>query len=328
VTTAFLILLVTLSVVLLVSGAAKLRSADTPDELAALGVPRILRHPLLLRVHPWAEILLGAGLLVTSGWLLVLGAAAAAALMAFYAVLITRAVRSGTAESCNCFGELFDARLTPRTVARNLTLTGIAVVVLAAALAGWSAPDIVGRTPETLVAVLASAVVAGLTWTIVGAPAPAPADADDDDLADYIRLPIPFAWVEAADGTRSTLRELAQQKARLLVFLSPGCGACTPVGEELPSWIAEFGMLGVHPVFFSTREDALSVFPALAEHALYETDREASRALSVTGYPTAVVLGMDGLLAGGPVAGRDAIAAMIEEMRVELAPVAEPAAAE
>lgn len=331
-TTAFLILLAALAVVLLVSGIAKIRSTDTQEELAALGVPAALRHPVFLRLHPWAEIALGLGLLVTSGWLLALVAAGATALMGLYAVLITRAVRTGSAERCNCFGELFDARLTWRSVARNLTLVGISLVVLAGALAGWSAPGIVGETPGAVLAVLAAAVVGGLTWTIVTTPSPTPETspapaAEDEEELDYVRYPIPFAWVESADGARSTVRELAQQKARLLVFLSTGCGACVPVAKDLPGWVEEFGMLGVHPVFFSTREQAREVFPELEPFALYEKELEASRAFGVKGYPTAVALGMDGLLAGGPVVGYGAIATMVEEMRAELGVAAEAEAA-
>ena len=35
---------------------------------------------------------------------------------------------------------------------------------------------------------------------------------DDDELLDYDRVPIPFAMLEDASGTRTTLRQLAGQR--------------------------------------------------------------------------------------------------------------------
>src|SRR5665648_530370 len=307
--TAFLILLVCLGAVLIISGLAKVRSADTTAELEQLGVPRVLRHPALLAIHPYAEIVLGLGLLATSGWLLAAFALASTALMGFYTVIVARAVRTGSAESCNCFGALFNPHLTWSSVARNVTLVALSVAAAAGALAGYSAPAIVSDTPGSLLAVLASGVVAALTWLIVSGPAAdggdggagdgvgLPYDVDDAELGDYVRLPIPFAWVETADGSRAPLLERAATKARLLVFLSPTCGACTALAESIPGWIEEFGMLGVHPVYYSARDSATAAFPELEPPALYESEMEVSRSFGVRAYPSAVLLGMDGLLA-------------------------------
>ena len=50
--------------VLLVSGIAKLRTPDDEAGWAELGVPAALRRPWLMRLHPIAEIVLAAALLV------------------------------------------------------------------------------------------------------------------------------------------------------------------------------------------------------------------------------------------------------------------------
>lgn len=326
--TAFLILLVGLGVVLITSGFAKFGSADTADELVQLGVPAILRHPLLMKAHPWGEILLGIGLLATSGGLLLATALASAALMGFYTVIVLRAVLTGRAQTCNCFGALFNPRLSWRSVARNMTLVLLSLVAAAGGLAGLSALAVVEDNPSALLAVLAACVLAALTWMIVTAPAaPEPEEGGDigapqerdEALDDYLRLPIPFAWLEAPDGTRATVREFAATRARMLVFLSTGCGACRLVAGQMPAWIEEFGFLGVHPVFSAQRQAVEQTYPELAPHALYESDREASRAFGVEGIPTAVLLGMDGLLAGGPVMGYPAIMDMVAAMREEFA---------
>lgn len=325
--TAFLILVTALGAVLLVSGAAKVRAADSPEELEALGVPRFLRNRAVIAAHPWAEIALGIGVLATSGWLLVAIAAASTALLAVYAILITRAVLTGSAETCNCFGELFDARLTWRSVARNLTLMAISLAVLAGTLGGQSVPRVVGEDPNALLAVLAAAVVAGLLWTIAAKPAAAspaeqtPADADGEP-PDYVRLPIPYGWLETESGSRSTLRDLARQKARVLVFLSTGCHACTDTAESLRDWMDEFDVVDIRPVFSASPKSVHHSYPWLAGRALYESEMETSRVLGMRQVPSAVILGIDGLLAGGPVAGHGNITRMITEMRAELASVA------
>ena len=56
----------------------------------------------------------------------------------------------------------------------------------------------------------------------------------------------------------------------------------------------------------------------LVEAALFDPDHSVLQTFSLAGVPAAVLLGTDGLLAGGPVTGGNAIADMVDEMRVQL----------
>lgn len=323
---AFLILLIAVVVVLLAGGVGKLRSPGTLEELAAMGVPRALRHPFLVRAHPWVEIALGVGLLVARGRPLVIASIAALVLLLGYTGLVAGAVRRGSSSTCRCFGDLVDPRLTWRSVVRNALLSALALVAMLGAVAGWSAPDMIGADPSVLLPVLAALLVSVATWAIVSHPVGSALSGEErdqatsgDDVGDYVRTPIPLAWLRDADGHRRTVRELARLQARLLVFLSPGCGACARTAADVPGWAEEFGALGVHPVFYVGRDLVEETYPSLASRALYEDDAEASRAFDVERYPAAVLLGADGLLAGGPVTGSLAIREMIDELRAEFA---------
>ena len=323
--TAVLILVVCLAVVLLTSGIAKIRSGGSASELDALGVPRALQQGWLIAAHPWVEIALGVGLLVTGGWLLVAFALAATALLAFYLVLDTRVMRTGEAATCNCFGSLGESRLTWRTVWRNGVLTSLGVIATVAAATGFSVPGVVRTTPSALLALAAAAVVAVVTWLVTSSPSDQ--DAVTEELAptpageqeDYLRLPTPYVRLATGDGGHVTLRDLASQRARLLVFMSTTCHSCVELAAQVRAWVDEFEMVQVHPVILGTREMAADAFPDLVEAALFDPDHSVLQTFSLAGVPAAVLLGTDGLLAGGPVNGGKAITAMVDEMRVQLA---------
>jgi hypothetical protein len=54
---------------------------------------------------------------------------------------------------------------------------------------------------------------------------------------------------------------------------------------------------------------------------LHDPRRWARETLGLDGTPAAVLLGADGLLAGGPVSGRDEVVAFVDEIAGELAPL-------
>lgn len=321
-TGAFLILAVAAAATLAISGIGQVRSPTTQHELEDLRVPSWLRWPALVRAHPWVELLLAIGLLATSGWPLSVLAAANLLLMVGYTVLVARAVRAGDSTSCNCFGDIFDTKLTGRSVVRNVVLCVVAAAVLAGAVYGQSVIGLLIADPGVALPLLAAALLVLLTWATVTSPATTePAfEPDETAMEDYQRLQIPLAWIRETSGPRHTLRELAAQRARLLIFLSPGCDACASIAEELPAWIEDFPMLAVHPVFFVGPQMALETHPELAPYALFEEEIEVSRVLGVASYPAAVILGTDGLLAGGPVVGPKAIRAIVDELREQFAP--------
>lgn len=318
--------------VLAVSGISKLgKESETLSSMASLQVPERLRRRWLATALPWTELALAALLLVAWGWVLQLAAVATLALMAAYLVIVFLAVRRPEPADCGCFGELVDARVTWVTVLRNVLLVGAAKAAVAGAL--WS-----GGTLSTLAALgtsgwlwlLAVVVVGVLAWTLApgaapaAAAAPAPQSTGDEALAeDYLRVPIPLARVARPDGSFTTLRELARSQARLLLFLSPTCGSCTEVGNAALGWAEELApVVGVVPVFQAGRDSVASVMPHLLDIAHFQDEGSVTAVFEIGGTPSAVLLGADGLVAGGPVSGTAAINEFVADIKEQLSTVA------
>lgn len=156
-----------------------------------------------------------------------------------------------------------------------------------------------------------------------------------DDPADYERTRIPHLPLTTPDGSTVTLRRLAHTRARLLVYINPGCGACLPALAAVPGIRRSAPQLGTHLVF-ARAEDANNAYvTAEALGAEWFIDPDGIFALSMEMFsPSAVLLGADGYLAGGPVVGvasvqnffDDIAAALSGAPESEAHPEAHPAA--
>ena len=217
--------------------------------------------------------------------------------------------------TCSCFGSIGRHDVDRTTLARNVLLTALAAVVLWFAADGGSVPSAVGALGggdwAALAATLAAAAVAVLV--LGGRATDASSAPADEDLLDYERQAIPYGALTLHDGTSTTLAELAAAQARLLVVLNPGCGPCVRTAEKLDDWAARLapavGVVAIYPDEASAR--------AAGEHApdlsAWEPELNVRRVFSV-GTPAAVLLGADGYLAGGPVAGEDDVAEFVEDV--------------
>ena len=317
---AFLVVLLTLAAVLLVSGAAKLRDPQaTRDAFDALRVPAVVPADASARVLPWAEIALGALLLVAPGGWLVPVAVALLLLMLTYAALIARALRFDEPVTCSCFGSLGRHDVDRTTLVRNGLLVLLAAVATAAAVSGASAPAAIGDLDASgWWALLAAAAAVTVAVLVAGVPPTGGRPHADVELLDYERRPIPYGVLSLTDGRTATLAELAATQARLLVVLNPGCGPCVRTAAKLDDWAARLtpavGVLGVYP----TAQSAAEAPEHAPELSVVEPDLNVRRVLGV-GTPAAVLLGVDGMLAGGPVAGETAVADFVEDVLAELA---------
>ncbi len=315
---AALIVLVTLAAVLLVSGAAKLRDKRaTRDAFDALRVPAWIPADIAARVLPWAEIVLAAALLaLPSPWSPV-AAVTVLLLMLSYTAVIARALTFEEPVTCSCFGSIGRHDVDRLTLARNILLTLLAGAASWFALDGGSGPaaaaDLGTEGWSALVAAGAAAVVAVL---VVGVRTSAGASAAE--LLDYERQHIPYGVVTLTDGSTSTLVELARTQARLVIIVKPGCGPCVRIGAKLDEWSARLapaiGVLAIYP----DEESARDTTEHAPELAAWEPDLNVRRVFD-SGTPTAVLLGTDGMLAGGPVLGEDEVEALVAEVLGELA---------
>ena len=312
-----------LAVLLCVSGGAKLRHPEaTRSAFAQLQLPRALTDSPAPQVLPWAEIILAVALVVTPAPFALGVAVATLGLLIAYLAVIVRALGFGYPVTCSCFGRLGLGEVTRRTAWRNVLLVLVGLLTL------WSASaeaSVLARLVEAsaatwvwlaLVVVTVAVVVVTFGGTKGATPAPAPAAPDEEEL-DYSRQPMPYAALEDEAGRSIPLTALVAEGAVLLVFISPGCGPCKPVIEELPGWDEGLGPVRVRAVVAQPVELATQQAPALSGRVLHDPQGTLARIFGV-GTPAAVLLGGDGLLAGGPVRGRDQVVDFVGDVRAEL----------
>lgn len=323
------ILAVTLPLVLaamfVASGVGKLRHPDDEAGWADLGIPKALRQPWLIRLHPWAEIVLGLVLAVLGGWLGAVAAVAALALMTAYLVMVARTVARKSDASCACFGAR--KRVTRVTVIRNAWLSALAAAAVAVI---WDNPlwgGALARGQWTLILALAVAAVtvAMILWPepdaveeeqADAAPMAVPTGGADDEL-DYIRTRTPAVPVTLADGTVTTLRRLSATRPQLILSVSETCGACTLVIEKIPEWRALLPEVDVR-VLVRTPPGEGSLSSLEEPQSLHDKERYVIESVTEGRVPGAVLLGVDGLLADGPVTGNQSVAEFIEDIHASL----------
>jgi hypothetical protein len=306
-----------LAAVLVSSGVAKLRAPDSLAGWQELGVPAVLRREWLRRIHPWAELILGGAVALLGGWLGLLAALVAVALMVAYTAMVARLVARRESTSCACFGAR--KRVTRVTVVRNVWLTLLAIATAAVI---WTTPLFGGAlaagVPQFawLVALAIAAVTTALVLWPEGTAAPTdttpPSTAADDDL-DYIRTRTPAVPVTQADGTVVNLRTLAARKPILLLAVSSMCGACETVVAKRAEWRELLPEVDVRLLLAEPADR--SVWTERNEpQSLHDVEDYVAGSIQNWGTPTAVLLGADGMLAAGPVTGDLGVARLVDDI--------------
>jgi uncharacterized membrane protein YphA (DoxX/SURF4 family)/peroxiredoxin len=307
-----------LAAVFFVAGVSKL--ADRPgtrQALADFDVPARLADPLVLLL-PAAELAVATALLfpTTARW----GAAGGLVLLALFVVGLTRVLRRGETPDCHCFGQLHSKPASWMTVARNVVLA-IPAAYVALTGPGPSLSSWVASTSATdlwLIAIGALAALATATSVLLwrenrrlrstgGQTGAAAAPRQIGALAPRFALP-------STAGTAVSLQDLlADDRACVLTFVSPGCGPCAALLPELAHWhdtITERLSLTVVAPVQVTQAEMLA-----REHALTDVliDEQATvmHAYGVWGTPSAVLVASDGTVRSAPVAGRVAIESLI-----------------
>ncbi|GLI29349.1 MULTISPECIES: TlpA family protein disulfide reductase [Brachybacterium] len=323
-----------LSITLLISGLAKLGAREgTKDAMRSLRLPLPAFHASVASALPAAEIILALALWIPVPPLQVFLAGLVALLMFTYLAIIARALTFEEQVHCSCFGTLASPTVSRTTLVRNVLLSVLGVLAVVAAASGAMTTLLV-QAPMGLIGLgLALLIAIALTAATIGgsvaetdadastAPAPAAADADEDELLDYERSPIPAAVLQQPDGRLITLTQLTAQRAALLVFVTEGCGPCERVLDHAEEWIGELEQTLQVRFVFSRPLDQLRerTTDRVAGYALHDLQFTARTALGGTSAPSAVLLGADGQLAGGPVNGGSAVIEFVQEIREQLA---------
>lgn len=311
-----------LAAVLMLSGLAKVRSPRSArDAFTSLRLPAGLAGSPVPAMVPWAEIVLAGAVLVLPGPWAAMAAAAGLVLMLVYLGLVVRALGFDEPVTCHCFGELGLGEVTRRTAARN------ALLVLVAALAvvgGTAERPLLARlldAPATTWAWLAMTVLVAVVALLVldgnGATGPHVPPTEGEEALDYLRQPIPYGLLVDADGQGTPLRLLASERAVLLVFLSLGCGPCMRVAPRISAWVDDLRPVDLRVVVSQDLATVGDEHDHLRPFLLHDPEMGVLRTFG-TGTPSAVLLGADGLLAGGPVVGEQPITELVEEIVVQL----------
>ena len=327
-----------LVVTLTASGIAKAKDpSSTVEGILNLGLDSVAPLKLTPAVLPWAELVLAVGLLFAPGPLFPVFAIASCALMVFYLVVIARALATGRTEGCNCFGKKSAAPVSRYTLIRNIALTIAGILTVVASFVGGKAVvyELVGLNGSGWLWAVGAGLIALTLWAIqrgesLAEPAPdipevvLPSAADESE--DYVRVPIPYASIYTTDGRVTTLRDMSRVQARVLFFASPTCGSCTPILKTIPRWQKLLPQLGLHPVFSS--EEKIRQAHKLEKldegvEALVDPKHAAMHNFG-RGTPMAVILGSDGMLAGGPVAGTSDVKQLMDDLLVEFGAIKDP----
>lgn len=317
-----------LAAVLIASGVAKLRRPDDLQGWRDLGVPEVLRREWLVRLHPWGELLLGAALVLLGGVLGILAALASLALMVAYLWLVADAVRAPVDTSCACFGTR--TRITRVTVARNAWLTLLAgataavigftplwggALAAATAAEAWLWLVMLAIAAATTAVILWPAELADQAEPVVSPGRTVPGSAADEEL-DYIRTRTPSVPVTTALGEVVDLRSLASRRPVLLLAVSETCGSCAEVIAQTPVFRDRLPEVDVRLLLRT--EPGQGLTEPEEPQSLHDPSGYVRGSIADWPVPTAVLLGMDGLLAGGPVSGTGQIADFVDDIYASL----------
>ncbi|GAA4124931.1 hypothetical protein GCM10022415_31470 [Knoellia locipacati] len=286
---------------------------------------RILPKPLA-RAIPGLELVLALFLVGTTQPLFTVTAVACLVLMLVYWALIARGLTLHPRPSCGCFGQAGEHQITGRTLLRNTLLVLAAAATVALAVSGRTTLSLLGdATAGDWWWLALAALACTVTGLVLGAPrsdaavvaTPDPVGRDDlvagdawDD-GDYVRTPTPRLVVHDLASGPVTLHELSAERAQLLVFVNCYCASTREAMAQATAWDARFDLVDVRLVFSIPIVDSLGPPPAgtLVDHAGL-----AWEAFGFTDSPSAVLLGIDGHLAGGPVSGSDEVLELLDEV--------------
>lgn len=210
-----------------------------------------------------------------------------------------------------------------------LLTVALTVLTLGGSAAGAAATGPASRPESSATTALPAREPAGLNGGPADGSGDGPAEeladgsADgmaDEELLDYERAAIPGGVLQQPGGRLITLTQLTAQSAALLVFVSEGCGPCERVLDRASGWIDSLSPFMQVKFVFSRPIDQLRerTTQRVGEHAMHDLQFTARSTLGGRTAPSAVLLGADGLLAGGPVDGGSAVIEFVEAIQEQL----------
>jgi hypothetical protein len=312
-----------LAVVFTMSAIGKLRAPDRGSAaFAALRIP-VTRTEAASTALIVVEALVAVALVVTTGWLFVAASGAALLLTSALLVAVIRAHRLGATDDCGCFGEWLPAAIGPRLIFRNAVLAVVAFLLFAPALLflavtgrSTGVPLLLGSgsaTNGSFGALAAATLIALGVWSIARASSAAPAASPLPVITRGDGAVLVMATSEITDVLAPGLR------ARLLLFVSPGCHACATAVETIARAQAPLsGLVDVYVVQRASRGpltfDPPRTLPASATFAL-DIGGSLGNTLNVgAARPVAALIGTDGTQAGPLALGSDEVEVLVSSL--------------
>ncbi|KRE43431.1 MauE/DoxX family redox-associated membrane protein [Knoellia sp. Soil729] len=295
--------------------------------------PWVLPQPFA-RAVPGLELALTVGLLAPWVPVFVVAAAASLVLMSAYWALIARGLTITPRPSCGCFGQAGDHRISGRTLVRNTLLVAAAGAALTIALSGrtvWtllsagSVGDWLWLGLAALACLVTGLVLGGAPGPATPAPWPVPPPQEQEsrdepvdegsDADDYVRAVTPHLVLHEPGVGPATLVELSAARAQLLVLVNCYCVSTLELLGRVEAWDARLSVVDVRLVLSVAVNDGLAPYP---RGTLVDHGGLVWAGLGLTVSPSAVLLGADGFLAGGPVSGSQAVAAFVDDIEETL----------
>src|SRR5579884_3996156 len=329
-----------LALVFLVAGVAKLADlAGSRRAMIGFGLPEVLARPVALLL-PLAELAVAIALIPTrTAWAASL--AATGLLLLFIGGIAVNLIRGRTPD-CHCFGQLHSEPIGRGTIARNAVLL---VPALFIAVAGrieagpgavtWITALGASEGIGLIIAAIGFALLL-LQWSLLlnlmrqngrllvrieALEAGTPPAVAPEPTAPAIGLPVgtpaPSFTLPGLHGETMTLPALlAQGNPALLLFTSPKCGPCAALLPDVAGWQRHArDKLTIALI----AEGTLEANRAKAEehglaNVLVQEGRTVSELYMVNGTPSAVLVGVDGIVARPMAVGGPAIRELVADI--------------
>lgn len=146
-----------------------------------------------------------------------------------------------------------------------------------------------------------------------GDPAVKPRAGDPNAHPDYVRKPTPHAALLDAQGAEVDVISLARASAMLLVFAPSDDARLTEqLDQRVRAWASQLPLVRVQLVIRAGQE--LDSGAPAEQRVLFDPEGRCLRSFGTSTTPMAVLLGTDGLLAGGPATGIDAVHDLVHQV--------------
>lgn len=315
---------VVLCAIFLLAGLTKLAAPDSTREmLAGFGV-RSRALTMLALALPAVELGIAVALILPPT--AYAGALSAFALLALFTGVIGFNLMRGRQPYCNCFGQISSAPVNSLTLVRNVSLTGVALLVVVAGpdMATTRLNEVFGISQQAalawaggaillaillFIAVVQVAILRRLTGLDEGNVRAGPAFSGPTESGGLPEgAPAPSFGLVDTRGKFVTLEELlAPGHPLILYFSKPDCPPCAALADEVGRWQRNYA-----GSFDITRISDRAVEGD--EYALLQANNEVARAYDCWGTPCAVLVTREGRIGSIAAQGASAIRSLVRRV--------------